>query len=62
MKEGREMKKWRTEALEAGEKRKKGEFDEVLSADRERWYGKEGEDGAVEESNGKKRNGVSYEK
>lgn len=55
------MKKWRTEALEAGEKRKKGEFDEVLSADRERWYGKEGEDGAVEESNGKKRSGVSNE-
>ncbi|KAF2717958.1 hypothetical protein K431DRAFT_297352 [Polychaeton citri CBS 116435] len=37
--EGREAKKWRAEALEAGRARRNGEFEEFRLAEREGWFG-----------------------
>ena len=49
LKEGRETRKWRSEALEAGEMRRKGEFDAVKEAEREKWFGQiEGKGNEVE--------------
>ena len=48
MKDGREVKKWREEAMQAGKDRTDGKFDEWKELQREEYWGKQDENAKVE--------------
>jgi hypothetical protein len=59
LKEGRETKKWRDQAMQAGASREAGEFDEWKASEEEKWYG--GKENDEEEGKGEEAKGVDDE-
>ena len=49
LKDGREVKKWRDEAMQAGRDRVEGKFDQWKEAEREEYWGKAAASGAKAE-------------
>nr|POF17766.1 hypothetical protein CFP56_13178 [Quercus suber] len=57
LREGRESKKWRQEAIDAGRERERGKFDEYSEAHKEEWWG----DGEVDQNHELRANTVNTE-